>query len=596
MASSPSPISSSCGLRRRGSDIPELTVDQRSVVESSIESRVLVTAGPGAGKTHTLVSRIERMVTSDDDIAGQETLSLSFSRAAVGELRRRLAALSSRGSRVRSATFDSFATRLLQTYGEASLEGVDYDQRIELATDLISHVAIEELAEIRHICVDEAQDLIGIRAGFVLKLLQATDCGFTVFADPAQAIYEFADDASTGPSFVERLDETYKADIIRIGLTTNHRTSDSPLLAISGLGEPLRHTNTSRETVINALDRAVRGLPAAGSIRDAAFMLKGATDTALLTRRNSEALAISGALYAAGVPHQFRRRADDPVIGSWLSRLSASVGSRRITVDTLQESAEVLPWTPETTWAALSTVARPRKGVLNLDELAETLAERITPDELIDNRSNGVIVSSIHRAKGLEFDTVLIVPFELAGEQWFQEARVLYVGLTRAKHNLMTLKRVDDGRWNYVQSAQRWRRVGFAGKRRYTTGIEVSGLDATTFDPTGATAPRRDPSELTDYLLSTVAPGDPVTLERRGLDTSRTVYDVTHDGQWVAATTVKFGEILCQRLGLSNPPSLIEGCRVETVATTALTAPVADVLGIRERLLPNCRIQGVGTW
>lgn len=536
------------------------------------------------------------MVASDDDITGQEVLSLSFSRAAVGELRRRLAALSSRGSRVRSATFDSFATRLLQSYGDTSLEGVDYDRRIELAMALIGDVEIEELTEIRHICVDEAQDLTGIRADFVLKLLQVTDCGFTVFADPAQAIYDFADEASTGPTFVERLDETYEAEIVRIDLTTNHRTTDPSLLAIAGLGELLRISDASREDVVGALDRAVRGLPAAGSIADAAFMLQGAKDTALLTRRNSEALAISGALYAAGVAHQFRRRADDPVIGGWLSRLSASVDSRRITIDSLQDSAGVLPWAAETTWAALSTVVRPRKGVLNLDELAETLAERISPDELVDNRSDGVVVSSIHRAKGLEFDTVLIVPFEIADEEWLQEARVLYVGLTRAKNNLLTLKRIDDGHWGYASSAQRWRRIGFAGKRRYTTGIEVSGLDATTFDPTGAATPRREAVELTAYLLAAVTPGDPVTLERRGLDASGAVYDVTHNGQWVAATTAKFGEIMSRHLGLSAPPPLIEGCRVETVATTALAAPVADVLGIRERLVPNCRIQGVGTW
>lgn len=556
----------------------------------------MVTAGPGAGKTHTLVSRIEHMVTSDDDVAGQEILSLSFSRVAVGELRRRLSALSSRGSRVRSATFDSFATRLLQNYGDTSLEGVDYDRRIELAIDLIGDVDLEELTEIRHICVDEAQDLTGVRADFVLKLLQVTDCGFTVFADPAQAIYDFAEESPTGPSFVDRLDEAYAAEMVRIHLATNHRTDDESLLAIAGLGELLRHPESVRETVVDALDRAVRGLPAAGSIADAAFMLQGAKDTALLTRRNSEALAISSALYAAGVAHQFRRRADDPVVGGWLSRLSASVDSRRITMDSLQSSADVLPWTPEVTWAALSIAARPRKGVLNLDELAETLAERIPPDELIDNRSGGVVVSSIHRAKGLEFDTVLIVPFEIADEDWLQEARVLYVGLTRAKHNLMTLKKVDDGRWRYVPEEHRWRRIAFRGKRRDTTGIEISGRDAATFDPTGAAAPRRDALEVADYLLTAVAPGDPVTLQRRGLSASGCVYDVTHNGQWVAATTATFGEIISGRLGLNAPPSLIEGCRVETVATTALAAPVAEVLGIRERLVPNCRIQGVGTW
>jgi hypothetical protein len=101
---------------------------------------------------------------------------------------------------------------------------------------------------------------------------------------------------------------------------------------------------------------------------------------------------------------------------------------------------------------------------------------------------------------------------------------------------------------------------------------------------------------LTDYLLAAVNAGDPVSLERRHLDASDCIYDVTHEGQWVAATTPRFGEVITQKLGLKSPPPRIEGCRVEAVATTALPALVAEVLGIRNQLVPNCRIQGVGTW
>jgi hypothetical protein len=542
------------------------------------------------------VSRIEHLVASDVDVAGQEVLSLSFSRAAVGELRRRLTALSSRGSRVRSATFDSFATRLLENYGDLSLEGVDYDRRIELAIDLIGTTPIDELIEIRHVCVDEAQDLTGVRADFVLKLLEITSCGFTVFADQAQAIYDFDNEVPIGPPFVERLASAYRSEIIHISLTTNHRTTNTALLAIAALGDLIRTSDGDHEHVVTAFNRAVLGLPAAGSIGDAALMLNGASGTAILTRRNSEALAVSAALYEAGVAHQFRRRADDPVIGGWLSRLSVATSSRRITIEALEEVASVLPSSPEETWSAVSTVVRPRKGELNLDELAETLALRIPPDELLDGRSEGVVVSSIHRAKGLEFDTVLIVPFEIADDAWLQEARVLYVGLTRAKHNLMTVKRVDDGRWSYAPAAGRWRRIGFAGKHKYTTGVEISGSDAATFHPTGATPPQRDPAEVTEYLLAAVNAGDPVSLERRHLLSSECIYDVMHEGQWVAATTPQFGEVITQKLGLKSPPPRIEGCRVEAVTTTALPALVAEVLGIHDQLVPNCRIQGVGTW
>lgn len=577
-------------------DPSDLTAEQRRVVEYPADSKVIVTAGPGTGKTHTLVSRIERLIGDDANISGQEVLSLSFSRAAVGELRRRIAALSSRGSRVRSATFDSFATRLLQAYGDSPFEGTDYDRRIALAIEVIDTQDIQELSEIRHVLVDEAQDLTGVRADFVVKLLERTDCGFTIFADQAQAIYDFVGETRTGSPFVTRISTLHGDRVATMKLQVNHRTTDPQLLRIADLGEVIRTTGSNRDDVIPVLDRATRNLPSAGSIDDAAWMLEGTTSAAVLTRRNDEALAISNVLYEAGVKHQLRRRADDPVIGGWLSRLRRRCDSRRVTVEELEDLGDLLPWSPDVTWAALSRAARPRRGVLNLDSVAEQLALHPPPDELIEGGTEGVIVSSIHRAKGLEFDTVLLVPFDVAEEEWLQEARVLYVGLTRAKHNLMTLKTVSDRHWSFARRANRWRRVRFAGKRRITTGFEVAGFDAVSFDPTGASRPRCDASMLTEYLTACVQDGDRVVLERQFTTRDECVYDVLHQGEWVAATTPAFGELVAHRLDLQALPPRIEGCRVETVSTTALSSSVADLLGVDHQLVPNCRIHGVGTW
>lgn len=578
------------------SDVPALTEDQRAVVECDLDARVVVTAGPGTGKTHTLVSRIERLITGDFDISGQEVLSLSFSRAAVGELRRRVSTLSGRGSRVRSATFDSFATRLLQTHGDAPLEVADYDQRIVLAINLIDSRPIDELKQIRHILIDEAQDLTGIRAELVLKLLSMTNSGFTIFADQAQAIYDFANPVLDAQTFLDRVTAKYGDTVKALQLNINHRTTDGQLLAISALGDLIRAADADHTEVINKFDRAHLGLPSAGSIDDAAFMLQGARDVAVLTRRNNEALAVSAVLYQSGVTHQLRRRADDPVVGSWLGRLRRAVDNRRMTLDDLHQWTSLLPWSPDVTWAALSRAARPRKGILDFNALEDQLSERLPPDELVDNGTDGVVVSTIHRAKGLEFDTVLLVPFDIDDDDWLPEARVLYVGLTRAKHNLMAVKAVDDRRWGFIQGANRWRRVGFAGKARFTVGIELTGSDSFTFDPTGAQRPRHELDSLSDYLLTSVECGDPVTLEHRAQASDNCVYDVIHNGQWVAATNVRFGQVVTRRLGLKSPPTKIVGCRVESVSTIALAASVAEVLGSTNRLVPNCRIHGVGTW
>lgn len=578
------------------SDGSTLTAEQLGVIARSVDDKLIVTAGPGTGKTHTLVSRLKTLISGESDVAGQEILSLSFSRAAVGVLRGRISALSSRGSRVRSSTFDSFATRLLKFDGDTDLHKADYDARIVLATELLSAQPIDELLQTRHILVDEAQDLTGVRADFVLKLLEVADCGFTIFTDEAQAIYDFTSESPADASFVNRLVDRYGNELQALDLTINHRTEDKHLLAIADLGSIIRDSDANPREIVGAFARATRNLPAAGSIDNAAVLLSGGANVAVLTRRNSEALAISEVLHEKGIRHQLRRRADDPVIGVWLSQLQRATDSNRLTLADLENAAPKLPWPPDVTWNALSSALRPRRGVLNLPQLAEALAGAPPPDELLQLSTNGVVISSIHRAKGLEFDTVLLVPFDIDDAEWMHESRVLYVGMTRAKLNLMTLNKIDDGRWSFSGRGQRWRRIGFAGKHRYTTGVEVMGMDAETFDPVGAIKPRDDPESISDYLFSSVESGDRVTLVRRVDDGMDLMYDVLHEDRWVGSTTARFGEILGWELGRKPPPSAIDGCRVEAIVTTALPSVVANVLGTRTQLVPTCRIQGVGTW
>lgn len=55
----------------------------------------------------------------------------------------------------------------------------------------------DELLQIEHVVIDEAQDLVGQRADLIEALVGRlpSDCGITVFADEAQAIYGFSDNS-----------------------------------------------------------------------------------------------------------------------------------------------------------------------------------------------------------------------------------------------------------------------------------------------------------------------------------------------------------------------------------------------------------------
>ena len=50
-----------------------------------------------------------------------------------------------------------------------------------------------DLTDVRHLIVDEVQDLVGVRARLVLAVLATLppDVGFTLLGDPHQAVYDF---------------------------------------------------------------------------------------------------------------------------------------------------------------------------------------------------------------------------------------------------------------------------------------------------------------------------------------------------------------------------------------------------------------------
>ena len=72
-----------------------------------------------------------------------------------------------------------------------------------------------------------------------------------------------------------------------------------------------------------------------------------------------------------------------------------------------------------------------------IQKWADTYEEaEIKLEELFDKkRKNGIILSTIHKAKGLEWDRVFILP-ERADGQTQEEKNLLYVAITRARHQL----------------------------------------------------------------------------------------------------------------------------------------------------------------
>ena len=157
--------------------------------------------GPGAGKSAVACQRIAFLV--DDGVQPSRILLVSFTRTAVAELRDRIESYAVAGDRardVRISTIDSHAWSLRVGFeDEPLMESVDdgsYDLSISRAVDLFrseSPDLLDFMSRIEHLIIDEAQDVVGIRSDLVVEMLRSLseECGVTILADPAQAIYGF---------------------------------------------------------------------------------------------------------------------------------------------------------------------------------------------------------------------------------------------------------------------------------------------------------------------------------------------------------------------------------------------------------------------
>jgi hypothetical protein len=595
-----------------------LTSEQNSVVESPIDAKILVTAGPGTGKTHVLIYRLSYLI-STCGVGPAEILVLSFSRAAVKEIRDRLSNVEGNAAYVRASTFDSFATRLLvlaEPAGSWQTEG--YDERVCHATRLLStsEEAKAEVSSYGDVIVDEIQDLVGPRADLVKALLHVSSGGFSLFGDPAQGIYNYqleGDARKVGSAALyDWIRARFATELVEKGLTFNFRVSSENASIALWAGPELNSRDPDYQSIRYRLDTAMVTLPSVGELSLAVPMLRvGCPSTAILCRDNGQAMTISRCLYEAKVSHRLQCRATDRRNPRWIAIALRDLdgnlmGKRQFLALMRERAAPDLP-EPEVMWLLLKRIERLRfPNNIDLDMVNERLRTGDVPDELSESLPSNVVVSTVHRAKGLEFDRVLMVqpssysedPVEIA-----EETRVLYVGLTRAKVENLHLKAPDTTFLRVRDDLdRRWIRGG--PKNWMRTGIEVRGDDVHKDDPAGEFILRdRSPILLQDYIRTEIKSGDPVVLTRKdGMieGEPKIFYAIQHNGMEVGVTNVSFGAIMYRVLKINhqwniNWPVRIEGLHVEYTDTVAGLATVSRRAGLGGcGVWLRVRVHGIG--
>ncbi len=587
-------------------------IEQALVIEAPAAARIEVVAGPGTGKTFTLLARAAWLAEREEIEPATDLLVLSFSRAAVETVARR-GSIETRLGRLPVSTVDSFATRLLIEVG-ADLSG-GFDARVVRATEVLARdEPTEMVGALRHVLVDEAQDLVGVRATFVRELLELVcrdeESGFTVFGDSAQAIFDFQMDS--WPESRKRLLTLIELDgpaAERCELKTNHRMESERLAEFAtSAGAALREPQGDDWAELHRgishgvfLESGWQELGAAAAAIQAVQGRAEGPRVAVLCRTNAEALYLGSRLQAAGLEVSVRHRAQDRGGAPWLATLFADCPVRKAPIPIDPSGPEERPWLKPP--ADLRRVLR-RAGLagsrdVDLGRLASLLRCGACPEELAGQWDAPVTISTIHRAKGLEYDVVFVVENEREPDEddLLEEAKVVYVAGTRARSRLLgapalklggPLKQLDGGGRVAVCS---WRR------RSRPRLIEVKISDA---DDDWAPAGRAEFDRIQAVLRDEVIPGDPVELRLRPQSDCREPrFDVVHlpNSPWetvIGGTDRFFGRMLRNEV-LGRTPRRLVGLTADIPDTAALSPLTARELGLGEHGLHlRARVYGLG--
>jgi DNA helicase II / ATP-dependent DNA helicase PcrA len=394
------------------------------------------------------------------------------------------------------ASYDSeTVSRVFAAYENAKRDRtrIDFEDILLCAAALMSeHPEVAETIRrtYRHLVVDEYQDVSPLQEA-LLKLWCGDRAELCVVGDPAQTIHSFAG-AQAGylTGFGQRFP---KATVIR--LVRDYRStpqvvrcansimaaSNGELVARGGFRPVTLQAQQPAGPEVEFVESADESAEAAG-IAD--WIAKQAAagvafrDMAVLFRINAQSPPIEQALADRHIPYLVRggeRFYERPEVRQAL--LTLRTNARAMTgeeqgsaVEHMKEFLVTLGWTPQPPegagalrerWESLAALlsvaedleaqssAEPAlvegtlRGNLTLHDVSAELDRRAEAQHV--PAAQGVTVSTLHSAKGLEWDAVALLgihegslPFVLATspEQISEEQRLLYVGVTRARRLL----------------------------------------------------------------------------------------------------------------------------------------------------------------
>lgn len=561
---------------------------QRVVIEYPEAEFGLVEAGPGTGKTAVACQRIAHLI-EERGLEASKILLVSFTRAAVKELRDRIESFMKEpinAAGLKLCTLDSFTWQVLRGLTESDSTKLlrSYEENIKFFNERLEaedEDILEFIEELEHVIIDEAQDLVGDRADLVINLLKALpeECGATVFADSAQAIYGWTTEdgnAEKGEkTVVERIHEFMSDEFQKSDLENIHRTSDPALVSLYTEGRKLvlKECEASPLEWKKIKDMVRENAHESISTKIYQQPLKDRRDVLILYRSRLEVLIDSSYLWSGPkdiVPHKIRIGGMPSWIHSWVARVLSGHTGKNIRREEFAEkwdakiSRSECSIAQEHAWEMLLDHAAVDTERIDLRRLRSLLSRSKPPvDFLVDERDlPGPTLGTIHSSKGREADSVyLVLPSNLSSRnvetsrKIAEEMRVIFVGASRARKRLITAKRQGTMRGGSLEGSGRTFKF-IRGKNSIQVQIGIQGdLEIASVASRARFQSKRDAIHHQEYLwrreqeLRSGNPGFPMVTIYDGERKRNVLYEDVDGGECdrgreVALMSEKFGRDL----------------------------------------------------